>query len=144
MTSAIGAASDEVLTSRASAAGRNRPIMRLVAALDASNLTAQAAATLGVAGNRPPPLVIETVARLADSIRTGSQPPMTPTWDTSPGALALRDALAGVARILSRDWSRRRPDRACAPRGVLRLGPETSHGRAGRIRTGGLRDPKLL
>ena len=74
-------------------AGRNRRVMRLVAALNASNLMSQAATTLGVAGNRPPPLVIETVARLADAIRTGSPPPMIPpAWDTSPGALALRDA----------------------------------------------------
>ena len=28
-----------------------------------------------------------------------------PAWDASPGALALRDAMAGVARVLSRDWS---------------------------------------
>ena len=28
-----------------------------------------------------------------------------PVWDTSPGALALRDAMAGVARVLARDWS---------------------------------------
>ena len=28
-----------------------------------------------------------------------------PAWDDSPGTLALRDAMAGVARVLSRDWS---------------------------------------
>ena len=70
--------------------------MRLVAALNASNLMSQAATTLGVAGTRPPPMVIETVRRLADAIRTGAkgfQPPMIPpVWDTSPGTLALRDA----------------------------------------------------
>jgi hypothetical protein len=28
-----------------------------------------------------------------------------PVWDTSPGALALRDAMAGLARVLARDWT---------------------------------------
>ena len=80
--------------------------MRLVAALNASNLMSQAVTTLGVAGTRPPPLVIETVARLADAITTKGPPPMIPpAWDASPGTLALRDAMAGVARVLSRDWS---------------------------------------
>jgi len=106
VTSATGAAYDELLTARTTAPGRNRRVMRLVAALNASNPTSQAVTTLGVAGTRPPPLVIEAVARLADAIRTGSAPPMIPpAWDASPGALALRDAMAGVARVLSRDWS---------------------------------------
>jgi uncharacterized membrane protein YccC len=106
VTLAIGTAYDELLSSRAIAAGRNRRIMRLVAELNASNLVAQAATTLAVAGERPPPLVIETVARLAEAIRTESQPPMIPAaWDSSPGSLALRDALAGTARVLASDWS---------------------------------------
>jgi hypothetical protein len=105
VTSAIGTAYDEVLTARATAAGRNRTRMRLIAALNASNLMSQAATTLGVAGRRPPPLVIDTVGRLAEAIRTGSAPPIIPPdWDASPGALALRDAMAGAARVLSRDW----------------------------------------
>jgi uncharacterized membrane protein YccC len=105
-TNAINAAYDELLTARTAAAGRNRQFMRLVATLNASNLMSQAAATLGLAGNRPPPLVIETVTRLADAISTGTKPPLIPPdWDTSPGTLALRDAMAGVARVLSRDWS---------------------------------------
>ena len=107
VTSAINAAYDELLTARTAAPGRNRRVMRLVAALNASNLMSQAATTLGVAGNRPPPpLVIETVARLADAIRTARPPPtIPPAWDASSGTLALRDAMAGVARVLSRDWS---------------------------------------
>ena len=83
--------------------------MRLIAALNASNQMAQAATTLGVAGSRPPPMVIETVRRLAEVIRTGSkgsQPPMIPpVWDTSSGAVELRDAMVGVSRVLSRDWT---------------------------------------
>jgi uncharacterized membrane protein YccC len=106
VTSATGTAYDELLTARTMAAGRNRAIMRLVAALNASNLMAQAATTLGLAGTRPPPLVIETLRRLADAIRTGAPPPMIPpTWDGSPASLALRDAMAGAARVLSRDWT---------------------------------------
>jgi hypothetical protein len=106
VTAATNAAYDELLSARTTAPGRNRRVMRLVAALNASNLMSQAATTLGVAGSRPPPLVIETVARLADAIRTGAQPPMiAPAWDASAGALALRDAMVSVARVLSRDWS---------------------------------------
>jgi uncharacterized membrane protein YccC len=106
VTSAIGTAYDQLLTARAISAGRNGLRMRLVAALNASNLMVEAATTLGVAGTRPPPLVIDTVRRLADAIRTGGQPPMIPpAWDASPGTLALRDAMAGAARVLSRGWT---------------------------------------
>ena len=109
VTAAVNTAYDELLTARAVAAGRNRTTMRLIAALNASNQMAQAATTLGVAGNRPPPMVIETVRRLAEAIRTGAkgfQPPMIPpVWDTSSGAVALRDAMVGVARVLARDWT---------------------------------------
>jgi uncharacterized membrane protein YccC len=106
VTGAIGTAYDELLTARAMAAGRNPTRMRLIAALNASNLMAQAVTTLGVAGTRPPPLVIDTVTRLADAIRTGAQPPLIPpAWGTSPGTLALRDAMAGAARVLSRGWT---------------------------------------
>ncbi len=106
VTTAVNTAYDELLSARAIAAGRNRTTMRLIAALNASNQMSQAATTLGVAGNRPPPMVIETVRRLGEVITTRGQPPMIPpVWDTSPGAVALRDAMAGVARILTRDWT---------------------------------------
>jgi len=106
VTTAIGAAYDELLTARAIAPGRSQARMRLVAALNASNLMSQAITTLGVAGARPPPLAIDTVRRLADTITTKGQPPtIPPAWDARPGTLALRDAMAGVARVLSRDWS---------------------------------------
>ncbi len=106
VTSAISTAYDELLTARTIAAGRNWAVMRLVAALNASTLMAQAVTSLSLAGTRPPPLVIDTLRRLADSIRTGAAPPMIPpAWDASPGTLALRDAMAGAARVLSRDWT---------------------------------------
>jgi uncharacterized membrane protein YccC len=71
---------------------------------------AEAAVAVGMAGTRPPPLVIDVVSYLADAIRTGSPPPMIPpSWDDSPPMLTLRDAMAGAARALSRDWYRAWP-----------------------------------
>ena len=103
---ALNTAYDEVLTARSTAIGRNKQTARLVAALNASNLMAEATAALALAGTRPPPLVIDTVERLADSIRNATPPPMIPPpWDDSPAMLALRDAMAGAARALSSDWS---------------------------------------
>ena len=106
LTAALNSAYDELLTARSTAIGRNPRTMRLVAALNASHLIAEAATALGVAGTRPPPLVIDVVSRLGDAIRNGTPPPMIPPpWDDSPAMLALRDAMAWVARELSRDWS---------------------------------------
>ena len=106
VTAALNLAYDELLTARSTAIGRNRRTSRLVAALNASNLMAEAMAALAVAGTRPPPLVIDTAERLANSIRNGTQPPMIPPpWDDSPAMLTLRDAMAGAARALSSDWS---------------------------------------
>jgi uncharacterized membrane protein YccC len=124
VTTALNAAYDDLLSARAIAPGRDRTTMRLIAALNASNQMAQAATTLGVAGSRPPPMVIETVRRLAEVIRTGSkgsQPPMIPpVWDTSSGAVELRDAMVGVSRVLSRDWTPGDRTRAALHEEVLR------------------------
>jgi uncharacterized membrane protein YccC len=137
VTTAVNAAYDELLSDRAIAPGRNRTTMRLVAALNASNLMSQAATTLGVAGNRPPPLVIETVRRLADAIRTGSngrQPPMIPAvWDTSTGALALRNAMAGLGRVLARDWSPGDKTRAALSEEARARSADTAAGTRDRI-----------
>jgi len=106
LTSALNTAYDELLRARSTATGLNWHRARLVAALNASHLIAEAATALGVAGTRPPPLVIDVVSRLGDVIRNGTPPPMIPPpWDDSPATLALRDAMAGAARTLSRDWS---------------------------------------
>jgi len=106
LTAALDTAYDELLTRRSTSTGRNRRMMRLVAALNASHLVAEAAITLGMAGTRPPPQVIDVVSRLGDAIRNETPPPMIPPpWDDSPAMLALRDALAGTARALTRDWS---------------------------------------
>ena len=104
VTAALDTAYDELLTARAAATGANRHRGRLLGALNASLPVAEAAIALGLAGTRPPPLVVSVVSRLADAIRTGTEPPMIPPpWDDSPATLALRDALAGCAAVLSRD-----------------------------------------
>ncbi len=106
LTAALNTAYDELLTARSTATGRNGRITRLVAVLNASHLMAEAATALGVAGTPPPPMVIETVTRLADAIRDGTPPPMIPPpWDSGPAMLTLRDAMAGAARALAQDWS---------------------------------------
>jgi uncharacterized membrane protein YccC len=112
VTAALNTAYDELLSVRAVSSGRNRRMMRLVAALNSSHLMAEASTFLWLAGRRPPPpLVIDAVRRLADSVREGGPPPfIPPAWDTGPGALALREAMAGAARVLSRDWSPARSD----------------------------------
>ena len=102
----LNTAYDEVLTGRARATGPNRQMRRLVAELNASHLMAEATSALDVAGNRPPPMVISTVERLADSIAEGIPPPVIPpAWDHSAGSLALRDSMVGLARLLSGDWA---------------------------------------
>jgi uncharacterized membrane protein YccC len=104
VTGALNLAYDEMLTARAAATGLNRHRARLLGALNASLPIAEAAIALGLAGTRPPPLVSTVTSRLADAIRHGTGPPMIPPpWDDSPATLALRDALAGSAAVLSRD-----------------------------------------
>ena len=110
LTSALNTAYDELLTARSTATGLNRRRARLLAALNASHLMAEATVAVGVAGTRPPPMVIDVVSRLAGAIRTGAPPPMIPpAWDESPAMLTLRDAMAEAARALSRDWYRAWP-----------------------------------
>ncbi len=125
LTTALNTAYDELLTARTTAAGLNTNRLRLAAALNVSHLLAEAAVMVGMAGTRPPPLIIEVMSRLADAIRNGTPPPMIPPpWDDSPATLTLRDALADAARALSQDGSgapeapsapgRRRPVRLTA------------------------------
>ena len=122
LTAALNTAYDELLTARSTAIGRNPRTMRLVAALNASHLIAEAATALGVAGTRPPPLVIDVVSRLGDAIRNRTPPPMIPPpWDDSPAMLALRDAMAvggagAFPRLVGRGSGPRRAPRAVARR----------------------------
>src|SRR5260370_34180405 len=101
-TTAVIPAYDELLTARSTSIGRNRRTMRLIAALNASNLMAEAATALGVAGTRPPPLIIATGERPADSLRDGAPPPMSPpAWSDCPAMVHLRDAPARARRAPS-------------------------------------------
>jgi hypothetical protein len=110
LTGALNTAYDELLTARSTATGLNRRRARLLGVLNASHLMAEAAVAVGLAGTRPPPLVVDVVSRLADAIRTASPPPMIPpAWSDSPAMLTLRDAMADAARALSRDWYRAWP-----------------------------------
>ncbi len=143
LTSALNTAYDDLLTARSTATGRHRQRMLLVGALNASHPMAEAAVMLGLAGIRPPPLAIETVSRLGDAIRNGIPPPMIPPpWDDSAAMATLRDAMAGAARALSRDWSPgdharsglRERLRAVGPPGSLRhFGSARLRGLAGRL-----------
>jgi uncharacterized membrane protein YccC len=106
VTATLNTAYDELLTARSVSSGRNRRMMRLVAMLNASHQIAEASTTLGLAGDRPPPLFIDVVRRLGAAVLDGGPPPFIPPgWDPSAGARALRDSLAGAARVLSGSWS---------------------------------------
>ncbi len=105
-TAAMDTAYDTLLTARSTAGGRNEEMMRLVAMLNQANLVAEAATTLSLEGNRPPPAVAETLDAVADAIATGAaSPAMPPVPGTSPGTVALRDSLVGLACVLSRNWA---------------------------------------
>ena len=129
LTSALNTAYDELLRARSTATGLNWDRTRLVGALNASHPIAEAATALGVAGTRPPPLVIGVVSRLGDAIRNGTPPPMIPPpWDDRPAMLALRDALAGAARVSSDGGAPQRSEGAAPGARVSRLA-----GRLGRL-----------
>jgi uncharacterized membrane protein YccC len=105
VTAAMNTAYDTLLTARSTAGGRDDRMMRLVAMLNQANLIAEAATTLSLEGNRPPPAVSETLDEVADAIAGAAPPAMPPVPGTSPGTVALRDSLSGVARMLSRNWA---------------------------------------
>jgi uncharacterized membrane protein YccC len=119
VTAALNTAYDTVLTARSTAAGRNRRMQRLVILLNQSNLIAETATTLNLEGTRPPPAVPAALDQVADVIEHGGQPPaMPPLPGTSPGTTALRDILAGLARVLSGNWAP--PDAPARPRRAWR------------------------
>jgi uncharacterized membrane protein YccC len=149
LATALNAAYDAMLTGRATASGRSRQNMHLLAVLNVSHQFAEAAAALRVTGERVPPLVTDEIDRFGDAIldehgpgsgvlgsglpRRGSPglgsrrapagpavPVIPPPWSSSPGALALRDAMVNLVRVLSGNWTATaRPDPAAARPGVL-------------------------
>jgi uncharacterized membrane protein YccC len=100
-TAALNTAYDTVLTARATAGGRSRRMTHLMAVLNASSRVTEAVVTLRREGTRPPPLVADTLDRLADAIAAGGAPPIPPAWSSSPGSLELRDGLAALARAIA-------------------------------------------
>jgi uncharacterized membrane protein YccC len=67
---------------------------------------------LRAAHERPPPLVTDTIDRLADMIAVhpktptaGSLPLIPPQWSPSPGALALRESMVSLSRVISGKWT---------------------------------------
>ena len=125
LAGALNAAYDAMLTKRATASGRSRRDMQLMAVLNVSHQFAEADAALRATGEHVPPLVTEEIDRFGDAIladqgrgqaRSGSAGPaggaggpplplIPPTWSSSPGALALREAMVNLVRVLSGNWT---------------------------------------
>jgi uncharacterized membrane protein YccC len=124
LASALNTAYDAMLTGRASASGRSNQDMHLMAVLNVSHQFAEAAAALRATGERVPPLVSDEIERFGDAIlndrgpgsgvvgfggrraAAGLQlPVIPPPWSSSPGALALRDAMVNLVRVLSGNWT---------------------------------------
>jgi uncharacterized membrane protein YccC len=125
VTTALNSAYDTLLTHRSGAGGRNRADIHLVAILNVSHQMAEAATTLRAEGQRPPPWVTDTIDRLAEVVARGSAVPprhapiwghsgvagavavplIPPAWSQSPGALALRDSMVGLARAITGNWA---------------------------------------
>ena len=107
VATALNAAYDAMLTGRANASGRSRRDMRRLAVLNVSHQFAEAAAALRTAGERVPPLIPAEIDRLAEVIagERGPLPAVPPQWSPSPGALALREAMVSLVRVLSGNWA---------------------------------------
>jgi uncharacterized membrane protein YccC len=105
-TAAMNTAYDTLLTARSTAGGLSQRMIRLMAVLNQANLIAEAIQTLSLEGSRPPAEVMDAIDRCADAIAQGTEPPVVPLPPgTSPGMLALRDSLAGLPRVLSKNWA---------------------------------------
>jgi uncharacterized membrane protein YccC len=79
-----------------------------MAILNASHPMAEAATALRASGERPPPWVTDTIDRLAEVIAIhpgrGELPVIPPPWSASPGALALRESMVDLSRVISGKW----------------------------------------
>jgi uncharacterized membrane protein YccC len=135
LATALNTAYDAMLTVRAHAGGRSGRDMHLLAVLNVSHQFAEAAAALRATGERVPPLVTDEIERLADAIGdgrgpgsgvvgsgligrdgrrprgtgSGTLPVIPPAWSSSAGALALREAMVSLVRVLSGNWIRPAP-----------------------------------
>ena len=134
LTGALNAAYDQLRAVRAASSGRDRRMMRLVALLIQSHLVTEAATTVALEGNPPPPAVTDAAARLADAIGSGTAPPtIPPPWRSAPGAVALCDALAGAARLLTADRIPAEQQRLTRPGPRERLDDAIDKVRGGRL-----------
>lgn len=131
VTAALNAAYDALLTGRSYSSGRSRPAMHLMGVLNVSHQMAEAATALRSEGERPPPWVTDTIDRLAEAVAHGIEsgaelPLIPPQWSESPGALALRDSMVGLARAISGTWAQ--PSAAPATAGWrARLADRATH-----------------
>jgi uncharacterized membrane protein YccC len=134
LTSALNAAYDQLRAVRTASSGRDRRIMRLVALLIQSHLVTEAVTAVALEGSRPPAVVTDAAARLADAIQYGSEPPAIPApWRSRPGAVALSDALAGAARLLTADRIPAEQQRLTRPGPRERLADAIDQARGGRL-----------
>jgi len=122
-TAAMNTAYDTVLTARSTAGGRSEEMRRLMALLNQANLIAEATSALGLDGNRPAAEIPGAIDGIAGAIAAGAAPPpIPPVPGESPGTVELRDSLAGLARVASRDWAPPTAGRAPRPSLADRLG----------------------
>ena len=130
-----------------------------MAVLNVSHQLAEATTALRVTHERVPPWVSDTVERLGDAVLAGHGPgsgvlgagvihggaaprgsargrsggalPMIPPqWSASPGALALREAMVSLARVISGSWA---PPTVTADTGDATGGWERLRGRLTRV-----------
>jgi uncharacterized membrane protein YccC len=105
VTETLNEAYDSLLKARSLVGGRDQRLLRLVAEVNQAHLISEAVAALTQEGTRVPPRVIQALDEYADRIENHTRPPAVPRLDgTTPGTLLLRDALAGVASMMSRNW----------------------------------------
>ena len=133
LATALNGAYDAMLTGRASASGRSQRDMHLMAVLNASHPLLEAMSALRATGEHVPPWVTDTIDRLGDAVlgehgpgagvlgtggskrrgrRRGGRrsgppalPMIPPEWSPSPGALALREGMVSLARVISGNWA---------------------------------------
>jgi uncharacterized membrane protein YccC len=155
LASALNEAYDAMLTGRASADGRSRRDMQLMAVLNASHTLVEATSALRATGEQVPPWVTDTIDRLADAVldehgpgagmlgtggsrrrrrrprRPGTEalPMVPPEWSVSPGAQALRDGMVSLERVISGNWAppSARPDGDDSPGLRARLRGQLLH-----------------
>ncbi|TVZ02810.1 FUSC family protein [Trebonia kvetii] len=138
LATALNDAYDAMLTWRAHSSGRSGRDMQLMAVLNASHPFSEAVAALRATGERVPPLVTAEIDKFAEAIlhergpgsgmvglgsrrarRAGGTPPLPlipPPWSPSPGALALREAMVVLVRVLSGNWTPSAAPRASSER----------------------------